>query len=359
MKTNILIIILISAIFLLGAVPGCLATDRYVPSGSYPTIQAAVDASSGSDTIYVAAGTYTENINIQAGKNGLQLLGAGKENTIIEGVSGQMIKVRSAVTIQGFTIRPAPSSATSGIRLYDTADGTEANPGIIRDNKIELFTGYGIGFTSGDNVEWWEILDNEFCDCHQGIYFEDASHITVSKNIFNHVDYGCIGIWGCDILIAWNTFSGSDMTEAIAFCSYAPTNLMITHNTITGYDYGIHVYDCTSKCTVCCGVDPSVKAYCNNIAGNNEYGISNENTEADLDANNNWWGDPSGPSHSPGLGDKVSANVDFDPWLPFPFEQCPECGGVAPVPAFGTLGVFSLIGLLSAILVLAIVRKRD
>ena len=35
-----------------------------------------------------------------------------------------------------------------------------------------------------------------------------------------------------------------------------------------------------------------------------------------LDAEDNWWGAPDGPSFvGPGTGDAVSANVDFDPWL--------------------------------------------
>jgi|GEM_PF-1303501 len=34
-----------------------------------------------------------------------------------------------------------------------------------------------------------------------------------------------------------------------------------------------------------------------------------------LNAENNWWGANDGPSASPGSGDKISANVDADPWL--------------------------------------------
>lgn len=37
-----------------------------------------------------------------------------------------------------------------------------------------------------------------------------------------------------------------------------------------------------------------------------------------VDADSNWWGDPSGPYHSTnpaGLGDTVSNYVDFTPWL--------------------------------------------
>jgi len=55
----------------------------------------------------------------------------------------------------------------------------------------------------------------------------------------------------------------------------------------------------------------------NNIAGNTLYGISNPN--GTLDAKNNWWGDATGPYHPTlnpsGLGNPVSDNVSFSPWL--------------------------------------------
>jgi len=65
-------------------------------------------------------------------------------------------------------------------------------------------------------------------------------------------------------------------------------------------------------------------AHYNNIYGNDvtdyvsdgvePYGVVNLGAGT-FDATNNWWGDPSGPHHSPGEGDAVSDNVDYDPWL--------------------------------------------
>jgi hypothetical protein len=366
MKTKILVIVALSAIFLLGSVPGCLATDRYVNqdgtcSGNLPcytTIQAAVNAASAGDTIYVAAGTYNENVNIPAGRTGLQLIGEGKEITIIAGVSQETIKARSAVTIQGFNIKSGGS--TKGIRIYDTADGTEANPGIIRDNKIEGFTGaacYGVGFaTQPAQVEWWSIMNNEFCNDRTGIYFEDACHILVSENTFTECYVGCGGVAGNGNQIVWNTFAGytggSSDCHAIGFCAEKPTNLNITNNIITGYDYGIRVFDCSG------GVDCSVQVHCNNLLDNCVYDIENLNNDSYLDATNNWWGDASGPI-SPNPGNSVSDYVTYDPWLPTPFQECPECGGIK-APAISTLGVVSLIGLLSVVLAVAIIlRKRE
>jgi parallel beta-helix repeat protein len=57
----------------------------------------------------------------------------------------------------------------------------------------------------------------------------------------------------------------------------------------------------------------------NSIAGNGGYGARNDDAAVPVAAENNWWGDPSGPYHPTqnpgGLGDPVGDNVVFVPWL--------------------------------------------
>jgi hypothetical protein len=66
----------------------------------------------------------------------------------------------------------------------------------------------------------------------------------------------------------------------------------------------------------------------NSIAGNAGYGVFNEDPAVPVAAENNWWGDPTGPYHPTqnpgGLGDRVSDFVLFVPWLADP-------GGVSAV----------------------------
>ncbi|GAJ17554.1 unnamed protein product, partial [marine sediment metagenome] len=53
----------------------------------------------------------------------------------------------------------------------------------------------------------------------------------------------------------------------------------------------------------------------NNIYGNAGHGVYNY-SGVPITAENNWWGDSSGPNgEGPGTGDAVSANVDYEPWL--------------------------------------------
>ena len=64
------------------------ATQLKVPS-QYSTIQLAIDAASAGDTVFVAAGNYTENITFK-GKN-IVVLGEDKETTSIDGYNNASV----------------------------------------------------------------------------------------------------------------------------------------------------------------------------------------------------------------------------------------------------------------------------
>ncbi|MCK4353293.1 right-handed parallel beta-helix repeat-containing protein [candidate division WOR-3 bacterium] len=62
------------------------------------------------------------------------------------------------------------------------------------------------------------------------------------------------------------------------------------------------------------GTPPTI--YQNNIFDNAGFGLNNLSSSATLNAQNNWWGDSSGPGGvGSGSGDEVSENVDFTNWL--------------------------------------------
>jgi hypothetical protein len=64
-----------------------------------------------------------------------------------------------------------------------------------------------------------------------------------------------------------------------------------------------------------------VISYCN-ITDNDGYGVRNVDQSLVVLAENNWWGDATGPynpiTNPGGLGDTVSHYVDYDPWLTSP-----------------------------------------
>ena len=88
--------------------------------------------------------------------------------------------------------------------------------------------------------------------------------------------------------------------------------------------------------------DGEVNVSNSSLHDNQNHGINNSGPNL-ARAENNWWGDASGPYHTAlnpsGLGNRVSNNVDFDPWLgydpavgppPPEFEEC--CSSVLFLP---------------------------
>ena len=84
------------------------------------------------------------------------------------------------------------------------------------------------------------------------------------------------------------------------------------------------------------GINTNITANQNCIQGNTIAGMEVESggypLSPQLNAENNWWGHPSGPNEIPrnptGLGDKIidlEQNVDFHPWLmAAPNPPCPQ-----------------------------------
>jgi len=100
---------------------------------------------------------------------------------------------------------------------------------------------------------------------------------------------------------------GAESWAGVAIIAGVDTSTVeITGSTISNNGIGIFCYDST------------LEAHFNNIVDNSEIGVEGGGIVT-VDATRNWWGDASGPYHESlnpdGMGNGVSGNVDFEPWL--------------------------------------------
>ena len=305
------------------------STQLYVSPGC--SIQCAVDAASSGDTINVAAGTYNENVDIDKSLT----LEAGSKPIIDGGATGNCITISAdGVTVDGFEL----TNGYNGI-IGETDDSVIKN-NVIHDN-LNYGGSNGLGILLWGDNDGNQILDNEiYNNDRQGIFigYDDfdgdpnttpkiSSGNTLSGNeVYNNglytqangPDASAYGIqlWNADGNTIqnnevyghddWFPSPDFDFAQGIYLC--ASFDNTVTGNYLHGNNYGVGAWSM--------GRTPigSDDVNFNNIVGNTGYGVRSFDTA--IDAENNWWGDCSGPSGvGSGSGDSVSANVDYEPWL--------------------------------------------
>src|SRR5262245_44956058 len=115
------------ALLTFAAIPA-VAVTRNVPS-QYSTIQAAINAAASGDVIQIANGTYSGQVNIPSGKNGITLNGASQTGVILTCGAGQI-----ALTINGTDIN------VQYMTIRNTAGATAGpNPAVRVNSKRVAF----------------------------------------------------------------------------------------------------------------------------------------------------------------------------------------------------------------------------
>ena len=339
------------------------ATNRYVgPDEIYKTIQAAIDAADAGDTIIVKDGTYIEEITIN--KANLVLKSENNLGAIIRPLgtptnNGAAVYISTnGVTIDGFEI-DGTTVCNNGIYGWNTNNLT------IKNNKVHgavnawdgcgiILLSWGTSGTVHDNL----IKDNEIYDTgrmgimvmdHDGTNYTVTRNNTITGNIVHDVwkkatawSDGGGGIQinvGKDCTISNNlVYNVQDGQRGIYMFGSSYGNV-ISSNTLRDNPIGIQLWISGEGGTTIDWGSEAIQSpqVHNNEIYNNGHGAISSNitgTPMIMDATNNWWGDNSGPSGgvpdpvtgkiANGSGDKVSANVHFDPWT--------TRGGGAPKP---------------------------
>ncbi len=136
------------------AVTRCVRPTPYL--SCFTSIQAAVDGSISGDLINIAPGIYFENVVIPAGKDGLQIVGAGKLATIIDPddpLTGDAFNVSSNdVTIKNLGIR---NGQANGVSINGVTDM------VIQGLRIVGLRGLLSTGISGLGNDGLQLLNNE------------------------------------------------------------------------------------------------------------------------------------------------------------------------------------------------------
>jgi hypothetical protein len=205
--------------------PSC-STGNGSPASPFCDIQDALAVAVGGDRIFIAPGTYTENLSIT---NDLQIYGMeGQAVTIVDGgASGSVIVVEqnATVLIDGLTLRNGRAAEGGG--LYARGTVTLRNSTISGNEATGTYAGGGIGNDYGSGPL---VLEN----------------CTVTGNIATHQfggnGAGISAVYGDSLRLTNCTVSGN--TIASAFGGYGggiftyKTPLYITASTISGNDSG-------------------------------------------------------------------------------------------------------------------------
>lgn len=275
-------------------------------------------------------------------------------NTAAYGGGG--INCQGWATITNNTITGNTGPYGGGICIWGAfgVHGTIANNIITGNTAIDGGGIYGLGSYDGagayiiDNI----IADNTATERGGGICCTDAwldewFGMEVARNTIN----GNTAAWGGGIYVHSycgefsyiddNMIANNNATQQGGgiYCSDSalggmlpPRPIRITNNRIISNNApdGSGILCCwfsTARieyCTISANMGDGVYSvsnanpviHYNNISDNRGYGVRNKDLAVMVAAENNWWGDPSGPGgYGPGTGDEISDNVSFIPWF--------------------------------------------
>ncbi len=210
----------------------------------FTTIQAAIDAAGGGDTVTVPPGTYTENIEID---KSITVAGAGQDATLL--IGWVEIDGMTETTLSGFGIT-SPTYVSDGT-WYTTEAGVfiDGDGGIVhvRDVSVQYFE-YGI-YAMGSA---YSVMGEITAAYNQwGIYSEWDYRNTIQNSVVHSNAYAGILSDDGTGTIAHNTVWGNGFGGATSTCGgivlESGDGSTVVNNIIVSNDDGLNCDGCSSS----------------------------------------------------------------------------------------------------------------
>jgi len=236
----------------------------------------------------------------------------------------------SGVEVRDNTL-PGPSAGFIGFETTSSCTSC-----VVSGNTVGAGTGNGIQLMY--HLTGGSVSDNDVSGrTTNGIALLDSTGVSITGNLTT--DNGASGIVlvrTADVLVSGNQIlrnAGNVNNPGGLTIREGVGSTTVVDNTIgNNTQYGVWIRDTAGTGNV---------FHCNRIVANG-VGMLN-NTASLVDAEDNWWGSATGPTHASnpgGTGDSVSDNVDFDPWLTTEF--CAAAPTPTPTPPPGVGGTIEL-----------------
>ncbi len=211
-----------------------------VGGGGYATIQAAIDASQDGDTIFVMAGTYIEDlqinkaVTIQGANVGISGSGSRGAETVIQGQA----TVTDSATLDGVKVLNTSSNAVSftGVSVLGNVNATITNSvffstgpnGTNEDRAILLGSGATGNVTVSNNlITGASVAKYSTASWHRGVWSDGGTaSLSITGNTFENVrsDVNLDGYNDAVTTVSGNNFNASGTAISIG----TPTGSAIT-----------------------------------------------------------------------------------------------------------------------------------